>query len=229
VVFEIPALTPTVVIGAALIDSINPCAFAILVFLLLSLAAAGNRRRILFVGGSYIAAIFFFHLLVGIGLFSAIAFSGFSRAFSLIGAAIAIVLGLVTILDVFRNRDTFLLSVPASKKGIIGRYVEKLSVPAAFILGIFAGLFGFSCTGGIYIGILGLMSRNLTMLAGLPWLILYNIIFILPLVLVVLLVYYGFSPRLLENWHAGNKRIFRMIIGLAMLAIGCIIVSGWLG
>jgi cytochrome c biogenesis protein CcdA len=104
-----------------------------------------------------------------------------------------------------------------------------MSVPAAFILGILAGLFGFSCTGGIYISILGLMGRSLTLLAGLPYLILYNVIFILPLALVVLLAVYGFSPERLDNWRTGNKRLLRLFIGLAMLAIGLVIVAGWLG
>nr|WP_320162149.1 hypothetical protein [uncultured Methanoregula sp.] len=222
-------LTIPVVILSALIDSINPCAFAILIFLLVSLIAAGNKQRILLVGGTYVAAVFLFHLFVGIGLFSVISVSGFSRAFSLIGAAIAMVLGLITILDVVRNRETFLLSVPDSKKGIIGRYLEKMSVPAAFVLGVLAGLFGFSCTGGIYIGILGLMSRNFSLLDGLPYLVLYNVIFVLPLALVVLLVAYGLSPGRADSWRTGNRRVLRLIVGLAMIAIGLIIVSGWLG
>jgi len=231
--FDYPAgmtsLTIPVVIVSALIDSINPCAFAILIFLLVSLTVAGNRRRILLVGGSYVAAMFLFHLLVGIGLFSVISLSGYSRMFSLIGAAVAIALGLVTILDVIRNKETYLLSVPDSKKGILGRYLEKVSVPAAFTLGILAGLFGFSCTGGIYISILGLMGRSFTLLTGLPYLILYNVIFVLPLALVVLFVAYGLSPGQADSWRLGNRRILRMIIGIAMVAIGLVIVSGWIG
>lgn len=222
------SLTIPVVILSALVDSINPCAFAILIFLLISLAAAGNRQRILLVGGSYVAAMFLFHLFVGIGLFSVISLSGYSRAFSLIGAGIAIVLGLVTLLDVIRNRETFLLSVPDSKKGIIGRYLEKMSVPAAFALGIFAGLFGFSCTGGIYISILGLMGRSFTLSAGLPYLLLYNVIFVLPLTLVVLAVAFGISPRHADSWRLGNKRVLRLIVGLAMVAIGLVILAGWI-
>jgi len=223
------SLTIPVVILSALVDSINPCAFAILIFLLISLAVAGNRQRILLVGGSYVAAMFFFHLFVGIGLFSVISLSGYSRAFSLIGAGIAITLGLITLLDVIRNRETFLLSVPDSKKGIIGRYLEKMSVPAAFVLGILAGLFGFSCTGGIYISILGLMGRSFTLFSGLPYLLLYNVIFVLPLVLVVLAVAYGISPRHADSWRLGNKRMLRLIVGLAMVAIGLVILAGWIG
>jgi cytochrome c biogenesis protein CcdA len=223
------ALTIPVIVLSALIDSINPCAFAILIFLLISLVAAGNRLRILLVGGTYVAAMFLFHLFVGIGFFSVISLSGYSRAFSLIGAAIAIVLGLITILDVIRNNNAFLLSVPISKKGMIGRYLEKMSVPAAFILGILAGLFGFSCTGGIYISILGLMGRNYSLLAGVPYLVLYNVIFVLPLIIVVLLVAYGVSPGHAENWRLGSRRILRLIVGLAMIAIGLVIVSGWIG
>ena len=128
-----------------------------------------------------------------------------------------------------RNRETFLLSVPDSKKGIIGRYLEKMSVPAAFALGIFAGLFGFSCTGGIYISILGLMGRSFTLSAGLPYLLLYNVIFILPLTLVVLAVAFGISPRHADSWRLGNKRGLRLIVGLAMVAIGLVILTGWIG
>ncbi|WP_321505630.1 hypothetical protein [uncultured Methanoregula sp.] len=225
----VTSLTIPVVVLSALIDSINPCAFAILIFLLVSLVAAGNRQRILLVGGSYVAAMFLFHLLVGIGLFSVFSTSGFSRAFSLIGAAVAVALGLITIFDVIRNNDRFLLSVPDSKKGIIGRYLEKVSMPAAFVLGILAGVFGFSCTGGIYIGILGLMGRSFTLVSGLPYLILYNVIFVLPLALVVLLVAYGVPLGNADTWRTTNRRLIRLIIGLAMVGIGFVIVSGWIG
>jgi cytochrome c biogenesis protein CcdA len=223
------SLTLPVVMVSALVDSINPCAFAILLFLLVSLSAAGSRRRILMVGGAYVVALFLFHLLVGIGLFSFVSFSGLSRAFSLAGAALALVLGLITIADVIRNRETFLLSVPESKKGMIGRYLEQVSVPAALILGILAGLFGFSCTGGIYISILGLMGRSLTLSAGLPYLLLYNVIFVLPLALIVLLVAYGYSPGTADRWRIGNRRFIRLIIGLVMVALGIVIAAGWIG
>jgi cytochrome c biogenesis protein CcdA len=222
-------LTPQMVIVPALVDSLNPCALSVLIFLLISIAAAANRRRILVIAGSYIAAVFLFHLLMGIGIFSAVAITGYSKLFSLFGAAIAILLGMITLADVIRNNDRFILSVPESGKGLISQYIRIASVPAAFVLGILAGLLGFSCTGGIYISILALMGQSLTIWAGLPYLLLYNIIFILPLALVTLLVAYGKSPETAERWRIEHKRAIRLVIGLIMIALGIVIFLGWFG
>lgn len=224
-----PALNPYMVIFAALADSANPCGLSVLVFLLISMAAAGDRKRILLVGGVYIAATFLFHLLVGIGLFSAIAISGLTKPFSIMGGIVALTLGIITLSDVLRNRETFLLSIPESGKGMLGTYARKATVPAAFVLGILAGILGFSCTGGIYISILGLMGRDMTVMAGLPYLVLYNLIYVLPLVLVTLLVAYGLSPERAERWRTENKRTIRVIIGLILVALGLVILLGWLG
>lgn len=226
---QLPALTPQMVIVPALVDSLNPCALSVLIFLLISIAAAANRRRILLIGGSYIAAVFLFHLLVGIGIFSVVSFSGISKIFSLAGAAVALLLGLVTLADVARNRDNFILSVPTSGKGLMARYIRLASLPAAFILGILAGLLGFSCTGGIYISILALMGTSMSLTAGLSYLFLYNIVFVLPLVLVTLLVAYGLSPERADTWRNEHKRALRLAIGLIMVALGIVIFLGWFG
>ena len=221
-----PALSLYMVVFAALVDSMNPCGLSVLVFLLISMAAAGDRKRILLVGGVYIAAMFLFHLFVGIGLFSAFALSGLSKPFSIIGGIIALVLGIVTLADVLRNRETYLLSIPESGKGLLGTYIRKATMPAAFILGILAGILGFSCTGGIYISILGLMGRDMTVMTGLPWLVLYNIVFVLPLVLVTLFAAYGISPERAERWRTENKRMVRVVIGIILVALGLLILSG---
>ncbi len=224
-----PALSPYLVMFAALVDSANPCGLSVLVFLLISMAAAGDRKRILLVGGVYIAAMFLFHLFVGIGLFSAFALSGLSKPFSIIGGVVALVLGMITLSDVLRKKESYLLSIPESGKGMLGTYIRKATLPAAFVLGILAGVLGFSCTGGIYISILGLMGRDMTVMAGLPWLILYNLIFVLPLVLITLLVAYGISPERAERWRTKNKRTIRVIIGVILVALGLIILMGWMG
>jgi len=222
-------LTPQMVVVPALIDSLNPCALSVLIFLLISIAAAANRRRIILIGSSYIAAVFLFHLLMGIGIFSFVTLTGLSKAFSLLGAAVAVILGLITLHDVVRDRETFFLSVSASGKGLMAQYIRLASIPAAFILGVLAGLLGFSCTGGIYISILALMSRSLTFSAGLPYLLLYNIIFILPLVLVTLLAAYGISPEKADSWRNEHKRALRLVIGLVLIALGIVVFLGWFG
>ncbi|MCX6683203.1 MAG: hypothetical protein NTZ37_00510 [Methanoregula sp.] len=224
-----PQLSLPLVIFAAMVDSANPCGLSVLVFLLIPMIAAGSRRRILLVGGAYITAMFLFHLLVGIGLFSVFSLSGFSRTFALLGGAVALLLGIITIADVLRNKETFILSIPESQKGLLGNYIRIASLPAAFVLGILAGILGFSCTGGIYISILGLMGREMTIMSGLPWLILYNLVYILPLILITLLVAYGISPERVDSMRAEYKRTIRMIIGVILVVLGAVILLGWIG
>jgi cytochrome c biogenesis protein CcdA len=223
------SLSPGLVILAALADSANPCALSVLIFLLISMAAAENRKRLLLTGGAYVTAVFLFHLFMGIGLFSIVSLSGLSKIFSLFGGGAALILGLITIADVVRNRDQYLLSIPAAGKGLIGRYIRQASLPAAVVLGLLAGVLGFSCTGGIYISILALMGKSLSIAGGLPYLVLYNIIFVLPLVVVTLLVSYGIPLERAEQWRSDNRRILRLAIGLIMIALGAVIFLGWLG
>jgi cytochrome c biogenesis protein CcdA len=222
------SLSPQLVIVSALLDSINPCALAVLIFLLLSMSAAESRQRILLVGATYILALFLFHMIAGVGIFSIVTFSGFSRVFSLLGAALALLFGIITLIEVLKNKDSYLLAIPESKKQMLEHYIRTASLPAAFILGILAGLFGFSCTGGIYISILALLSKDFTLMSGLPYLLLYNLVFILPLALVVLLIAYGVSPERANTWRLEHRRILRLVVGIAMISLGLIIFSGWI-
>lgn len=221
-------LTLPLVISCALIDSVNPCAFAVLVFLLLSIITLESRRRVLLVGGAYIAAVFVFYLFSGIGLFAVVQGSGFSQLLFVGAAVLSIVLGLVNIIDVIRKNEGFILAIPASKKEAIEHYIGTASLPAAFVLGILVGIFELPCTGGIYLAILSMMSRTFTFSAGIPYLLLYNFIFVLPLIGILLVVSFGLSPERVNSWRVENRRLLRFAIGIAMVAIGAVMLSGWL-
>jgi cytochrome c biogenesis protein CcdA len=226
---EVSVMSPYLVVFAALADSTNPCGLAVLVFLLISMAAAGGRKRILLAGGAYTAATFLFHLLVGIGLFSVFSLSGLSKLFSVIGGVIALLFGIINIADLLRNKETFFLSISESHKSLLGDYARKASIPAAFVLGILAGILGFTCTGGIYISILGLMGRDMTAMTGLGWLVLYNLIYVLPLVLITVLAAYGVSPERADKLRTRHKRLLRVLISVILISLGAIILFGWMG
>ncbi len=221
-------LTLPLVISCALIDSVNPCAFAVLVFLLLSIITLETRRRVLIVGGAYITAVFIFYLLSGIGLFTLIQGSGFSQVLFTASAVLAIVLGLLSILDTIRKKEGFILAIPVSKKETIERYIRTATLPVAFALGILVGIFELPCTGGIYLAILSMMSATFTFSQGLPYLILYNIIFVLPLIAILLVVSFGLSPEAINSWRLENRRLLRIATAVAMILIGAVMLSGWL-
>ena len=220
-------LTISLVVLSALVDSINPCAFSVMIFLLISIMAVENRRRILLVGGMYIAAVFLFYLLSGLGFFSVIHISGLSLWLSLTGAIVALGLGIVNVIDAIRKKDGFLLAIPESRKESFGRYIKEASLPAAFALGILVGIFELPCTGGIYLAILGLMSRDLTLMEGLPYLLLYNFVFVLPLIVILLIVAFGVRPEKADEWRIRHRRTLRLVVGLVMIALGAFILYGW--
>jgi cytochrome c biogenesis protein CcdA/thiol-disulfide isomerase/thioredoxin len=218
-------LTVPLIVGCALIDSINPCAFTVLILLLLSIISLQSRRQVLMVGAVYIVAVFFFYLLSGIGLFSFVHLSGISDLIAMAAAAVAIILGLVNVIDALRKREGFILAIPESKKPVIDRYIRTATLPAAFVLGVLVGIFELPCTGGIYLAILGLMSNTLTLTQGLPYLLLYNFIFILPLIVILLIVVFGIPPERVNSWRLNNRRMLRLLVGIAMILVGVIILA----
>jgi cytochrome c biogenesis protein CcdA len=214
-------LTVPVIIMAALADGINPCAFAVLIFLMLSLISLKSRKKMLIVGSVFIFAVFLFYFLSGLGIFTVIQSAGISRMISFVAAAIAIVAGIVSILSVIGGEQgPALLSIPEGGKGIIEPYIKKASIPAAFTAGILVGMFELPCTGGIYLAILSLLSNRMSVMDGIPYLLLYNLFFILPLVIILGVFVIGFPVERLEQWQTGSRRGVRVIMGMVMILLG---------
>jgi cytochrome c biogenesis protein CcdA len=222
----VSALTVPLVIVCAGIASINPCGLAVLAILLLSIIALQTRRQVLMVGITYIAAVFLFYFLSGLGFLSFIHISGtgISSLIATAAAAIAIILGLVNIIDAAVRKDGFLLAIPKSKKPVLEHYIRSATLPAAFVLGVLVGIFELPCAGGIYLTILGLMSNTMTVTQGIPYLLLFNLIFILPLIVILLVVVFGIPPERVNTWRLSNRRMLRVGIGLAMVAVGIFIL-----
>ncbi|MFH1511585.1 MAG: hypothetical protein ABIF10_07895, partial [Candidatus Woesearchaeota archaeon] len=105
-------LTLPAVVTAALVDSINPCAFAVMIFLLVYLSGMGARHRIIKVGLTYIAIIFLVYFFSGLGLLQVIQTTGLTRIIYNTAAAIAIVAGLINIKDFFWYGKGISLSIP---------------------------------------------------------------------------------------------------------------------
>jgi cytochrome c biogenesis protein CcdA len=219
------ALTVPLVIAAALADGINPCAFAVLIFLMLSLLSLESRKKMLVVGSVFIFAVFCFYFLSGLGIFTVIQSAGISRIISIIAAAIAIAAGLISILSVLGGKEgPALLSIPERGKGIIEPYIRKASIPAAFIVGIMVGMFELPCTGGIYLAILSLLSNRMSVMEGIPYLLLYNLFFILPLIIILGVFVLGLPVERLEQLQAGSRRGVRIIMGVVMILLGVILL-----
>ncbi len=219
-------LTIPALIGGAAIDSINPCAFAVMIFLLGYLLALGSSKLILRVGLVYIVTIFVVYFLAGLGLLKALTAFGLAGIIYKIAAIILLFVGLVNVKDFFWYGKGFTLAIPESKKPLLQKYIRKASIPAAIVLGFLVSAFELPCTGGVYIAVLGLLASRETELSAVPYLLLYNFIFVLPLFIILGLVYFGISAKQMEEWRTKNRKWLRLVLGLGSLVLGVLMLAG---
>ncbi len=215
----------TLVGASALVDSTNPCAFSVLLLTIAFLfSLEKSESSILKVGFSYIFGIFATYILIGLGILHALTLFGVPHSIAKIGAGILIAFGAINIINEFFPKFPIKLKIPDAAHGRLAKLMEKASVPTALVLGAAVGLYEFPCTGGPYLFVLGLLHDHATFLRGLLYLFFYNLLFVLPLVIVLLIA----SDRgLLEKaqaWRKRNTRLARFLMGLAMVAIGVVML-----
>jgi cytochrome c biogenesis protein CcdA len=216
-------ILPLIVVSS-LIDSVNPCAFSVLLITIAFLLSASvSRRRIFEVGGSYIFGIFAVYLLIGLGLLQALHLFNTPHFMAKAGATLVVLFGLINLTNHYFPTFPIKLKIPNFAHGKMAALIEKGSVTAAFILGVLVGLCEFPCTGGPYLMALGLLHDHATYLKGVGYLILYNIIFILPLILILLLASEKSLITRFEEWRAKNTNRLKFFDGWAMIILGLLI------
>lgn len=221
-------VTLPLVLGAGLIDGINPCAFAVLIFLLtFLLEISSTKRRMVKAGSVYILAVYITYLLAGLGLLTVIQISGVSSIIVKAAAAFALFAGLVNVKDYFWYGQGFSFEIPKSKKGVIEGWTKKANIPAAIVLGFLVSMFELPCTGGVYLAILAMLANTMTKTAALGYLLIYNLMFVLPLIAILIFVTKGMKAEHIESWRNAKKNWMRLVLGLFLLALGVGLLLGW--
>jgi cytochrome c biogenesis protein CcdA len=223
---------------AGLIDGLNPCAFATIVFFVSYLAFVGRRQReVLAVGVAFTLGVFLTYLGVGVGLLKFMASLPFLSAVSRwvygLTAALCLFLAAVSLYDWWQARrgkpEEMRLKLPLRLRRWINRVIRegaglRAFVPVSFVTGVVISVIELACTGQVYLptiifvlGVPGLQAR-----AGL-YLVLYNLIFILPLVVVFLLAYFGTTSQQLGQFI--NRRAATVKLATAGLFV---LLATWL-
>ena len=225
-------VTVPAVVSAALVDAINPCAFAVLIILLTTILATKSRRRALFAGLAFTTSIFLAYFMMGLGLFSAIRASGLTSLFYAIVATLAIIVGLFNLKDYLWYGKWFKMEVPDKWRPKMKSLLKGVtSIPGAFLIGFVISLFLLPCTSGPYIVILGLLAEALTRNHAIRLLLLYNFIFVLPMLIITFAIYFGLTTtEQAEEWRTRKLRVLHLIAGVIILLIGvCMFIAMWLG
>jgi len=220
-------LTLPMLIGASLVDAINPCAFAVLLILMTTVLASGDRRRALFSGLTFALSIFISYLLMGLGLYSVISSIETSQIFMKIIGVIAILLGIFNLKDFFWYGKGFIMEVPMSWRPKLKSLIRSITSPiGAFLIGFLVSLFLLPCTSGPYIVIISMLGHQTTYLRAVWLLVLYNLIFVIPMIGITLGAYFGMNVQKVEEKRIKSLKILHLIAGIIMLGMGLFLILG---
>jgi len=217
-------LLPLVLI-AAILDSVHPCSFSILLITIAFLFGLQlTRKKIIQIGGTYIAGIFIAYLLIGLGILKILHIFNTPHFMGKLGAGLLITFGVLNLLNRFFPNFPIKLKIPTVSHVWMGKLMEKASLPAAFGLGFLVGLCQFPCMGGPYLMVIGLLRDQVTYLSGFGYLFLYNLILIVPLAVVLWITSDRLVVDRMQEWKRTRIQSVRLWAGIAMIILGLLIL-----
>lgn len=223
------------IILAGLFDGVNPCAFTTIIFFVSYLSFIGRKKKdILIVGFSFSLSVFLTYFLIGLGTLKILIYLQIFEMISriIIGATglLAIVLSVVSIYNFFKVRqgqeNQIALQLPKIIKQKIHQIIRNktkishLSI-GAMVVGFFVSIFELACTGQVYLPTITFVVHHPAYrVKGIFLLFLYNLMFILPLVVIFMLVYSGVSSRNLSEIWKKHLDIIEIMLAIIFLFLG---------
>jgi len=227
------------VIFGGLLDGINPCAFATLIFLISYLRFRERKKEeILRVGIGFTGAVFLTYLLIGAGLLSFIQRFSFSSTLSrwiyLLTAIFALIMGSLSFYDFLlwkKGREKEIkLQLPEGIKRLIHKTIRQVDLSryqllGAVFLGFSISVFEFTCTGQIYLPTIVFVMNNPEMrINAFFHLFLYNLAFIIPLLSVFALFYLGTEERRLDLFLKEKGATVKLLTSILFVLLGVVMV-----
>ncbi|MBI4094099.1 hypothetical protein HY417_03995 [Candidatus Kaiserbacteria bacterium] len=217
-------LLPLVGVSAVL-DSVHPCSFSILLITIAFLFGMQmTRGRILAIGGVYIAGIFAAYLGIGLGLFHVLHIFAVPHFMGKLGATLLIGFGILSLINWAYPAFPLKLKIPDGAHRKMAELMNTISIPAAFALGLLVGVCQFPCMGGPYLMVIGLLHDTATYATGIGYLVLYNAILILPLAAVLYLAANKEVVDTMQGWRRTNISAVRLWSGIAMVLLGILVL-----
>lgn len=228
------------IITAGLIDGINPCSFSTIIFFMSLLAVFKVKgRSLMLLGVSFCLASFVTYLAIGFGLLHLIyMLEGFAKIKVGVETTVMIALGVLAYLsfrDAYNYRKTgktgdVILQMPNTvKKGIHGAMRKGLNMGSITAGGLFAGIcvtvLESVCTGQMYVPVLVIViSSGVSRMRALLYLLLYNLMFIVPLTTVFIVTYFGTNTTLLIEWSKKNVTVSKVLMGMFFIIMAVLVV-----
>lgn len=225
------ALSLPMITVAGLVDGVNPCAIGMMVMLLgYLLVFVKKPDRVLKTGIVYIVSVFLTYLVVGLGLYSFVSQFDFSTE----GMVLSYIVGGVLIIASILQLKDFLgiemgphLQIPEVAKTRLQNLVEKVSYPATVLLAILVTLFETPCSLPIYVGTATILAQSgMGVMLVLGYFVFYNLLFVLPLIVVLLVMWRGKKMVAMKEWEHKANRWMHLSLGLLLLLMGIWLLVG---
>ena len=214
----------SVVISSGFIDSFNPCAISLLLIYISMLFTLGKTKKEVYgFGFIYIITVYITYLLIGMGLLKA------SVSFTLYPvskfvAIIVIIFGILNIKEYFWPGKKFSIRIPLKVRGLVSKYAFEATAVSAVVVGFLISIYEFPCSGGIYLAIVGLISNQRTYWSGFPYLLLYNFMFVLPLIIVFFIATNKIFVERLINVQEKHGKKLHLVLAITMILLGVFIL-----
>lgn len=229
-------LTIATVIAGGLVDGINPCAFATLVFFIAYLERARQKKRaLLSIGVAFSAAVFIGYLLIGVGLlefyYGIEQLGNISYYVYLFAGFFALVIAAFNLIDFVRiGRDEqTVLQLPRFIKRRRGHLIRVLTekhgvamlAALAFATGLGISLLEFVCTGQVLFPIMAVIKQSSPLwMMAFGYLLLYTAMFIVPLLVILALFYAGYTSEKLGEWQRRHQGAVKLLTAAVLAVIG---------
>ena len=206
-------------------DWINPCMFWVLIFLLTYLVSIGSRKKVLYSGLIFVVTTFVLYSAIMYGMhkliFSTQAFLPYISTIKYIIWGLAIILWLIEIKDFFWYGKWVSLAIPRRAKPTLEYITKKWTYMSAFVLAVLSTFVELPCTIWIPLAYVWAVGTKINIFTALG---IYNFFFILPLVIIILWIYYGISAFKTKDWDlainkVSNKKIMRLIAGIILVTL----------
>ena len=232
----VKGFTILTVIAGGLVDGINPCAFATLIFLIAYMEKVKRRKKeLLSIGISFSLGVFLGYLLIGVGLmefyYGIEGIGAVSRYVYLFTGIFALILAAFNVSDYFRigREEKTVLQLPKFLKRRRGRLIRVLTgdrhmtilAVLAFATGLGISMLEFVCTGQILFPIMAVIKSASTLkMTAFGYLLLYNTMFITPLLIILGLFYTGYSSEKLGEIQKRRHGMVKIITAIVLAVIG---------
>ncbi len=220
----------SVVLTSGFVDSFNPCAISLLlIYISLMFTLKKDRKDIMAFAAAYIISIYVTYFLIGV---SGLKLLDFMRAASLpmpnlvakIGAGLVFFFGVMNIKEYFFPGSPFSIRIPLKVRGYVSKYAYEATITSAIVVGFLIGVYEFPCSGAIYLAIISLIHTKVNFFTGISYLLLYNLMFVLPLLAIFALATNKLTTEKWINLQEKHGRKLHLFLAIVMLALGAIIL-----